>query len=366
MRPNAAVVATASLVLLALTGCSAAAAVSTPTPTASETPTPTPAASALLTCDDLVPADLVAATLEGADGVPVEPVVAVHDYSVFDSVLLEGVGGLTCSWRVGSGMPEYNAPSDWAYLSVEVLPGAAARYAPLRSGDGPSTKTRQVAGIEASFSFADPGWAISAPVAGSWVRTMIAAAGRSSTGTRFDGLGLGVMDRLADVAASVFTELEQADAAQLARPAVEFRQNDAICNGGLDEQGIVAAMQLPAESTVEYVAAEPSAATPGSFDEAVHAAARTFTCELRVDGSHWVTISTARGFGPLFDRLLSPDADAAFTGLELADAPANARAVTDSKGGKASTAFLTDGHTLYRIQGYSAEAVAQAIIHQTY
>ncbi|KRE30538.1 hypothetical protein [Agromyces sp. Soil535] len=365
MRPNAAVVATASVIVLALTGCSVAAAESTPTPPASETPTPV--ASVPLTCDDLVPADLVADTLEGADGVPVEPVVAAYQGAAFDSILLEGVGGLACSWRVGSGMPEYNAPSDWAYLSVEVLPGAAAQYAPLLDGEGLSTETRQIAGIEASFSFADPGWAISAPVADSWVRTMIVAAARSSTGTRFGTLGGPVViDRLADVAASAFTELEQADAAQLAGPAVELRQGDAICDGGLDEQGIVAAMQLPAGSTVEYVMSEPMAEAPRSFDEAVHAAARTFTCELQVDGSTWVTISTARGFAPLFDRLLAPDADAGFTASELADAPAHARAVANSEGGRASRAFLTDGHTLYRIQGYGAQAVAQAIIHQTY
>ncbi|RXZ72892.1 hypothetical protein [Agromyces albus] len=361
MRTNAAV-ATASLILLALAGCSAVAA---PTPT--QTPTSTPVAAAPLTCDDLVPAGLVADTLEGADGVPVEPVAAVKTGDEFESIVLEGAGGLACSWRVGSGMPEYNAPSDWAYLRVDVLPGAAAQWQPFESEGRPSTDTRQVAGIEASVSGGDAGWAISAPVGDSWVHATIRAAGLTGSGSRFGALaGGGMMDRLVEVAASAFAAIEQADAAQLVWPAMELRQNDAICNGGLDEQGIVAALQLPEESTVEYVTVEPDAAGPRSFEEAVNGAARTFACGLQVDGIAWVRISTARGFAPLFDRLLTPDADAAFTPLELADAPAGARAVTDSENSRASTVYLAIGDSLYKIKGTGAPAVAQAIIAQTY
>ena len=55
MRLNAAVAATASLLLFALTGCSAATVPPSPTPSP-PTPSPTPAASGPLTCDELVPA----------------------------------------------------------------------------------------------------------------------------------------------------------------------------------------------------------------------------------------------------------------------------------------------------------------------
>lgn len=366
MHTNAAVVATASLLLLALTGCSAAAAVSTQTPTASATPTPV--ASGPLSCDDLVPADLVAATLEGADGVPVEPVAAVKSDAAFESVLLEGVGGLACSWRVGSGMPEYNG-TDWAYLRMNVLPGAAAQWQPFESEGRPSTDTRQVAGIEASVSGGDPGWAISAPVGDSWVHATISAAGLTGSGSRFGELaGLGMIDRLVEVAASAFTAIQQADGAQLDwPPTVELRQGEAICNGGLDEQGIVAALQLPADATVEYMTVDATATPPERFDGALRAAARTFDCELRVDGSEGVTISTARGFGPLFDRLGLPDNDVAFAALELVDAPAGTQAVvTRYDDGRATVVLLAVGDTLYQIRGDGAQAVAQAIVHQTY
>lgn len=366
MRTNAAVVATASLILLALAGCTADAA---PTPTPRPTPsvTPDPVASGPLTCDDLVPAELVAATLEGADGVPAEPVAALNSGNAFESIVLEGAGGLSCSWRVGTGMPEYNAPSDWAYLRVDVLPGAAAKWQPFESEGRPSGDTRQVAGIEASVSGGDPGWGISAPVGDSWVRATVGAAGLTGSGSRFGALaGGGMIDRLAEVAASAFTAIEQADAARLAWPAVELRQGEAVCNGGLDEQGIVAALHVPDGSTVEYVTVEPDAVSPRTFGEAVNGAARTFDCGLQIDGMQEVRISTARGFAPLFDRLLAPDGDAAFAPLELADAPADARAVTNSEDGRASTVYLAIGGSLYRIDGEGAQAVAQAIVAQTY
>jgi hypothetical protein len=366
VRTNAAVVATASLILLALAGCAAATA-PTPTPRPTPTVTPDPVASGPLTCDDLVPAGLVAATLEGADGVPVEPVAAVNSGYVFDSVLLEGAGGLACSWRVGSGMPVYNAPSDWAYLRVDVLPGAAAQWQPFESEGVPSPHTRQVGGIEASVSGGDPGWAISAPVGDSWVHATISAAGLTGSGSRFGELaGGGMMDRLVEVAASVFTAIGQADATRLVWPVMELRQTDAVCNGGLDEQGIVAALQLPEGSSVEYVAVEPNAVEPRSFGEAVNAAARTFDCRLEADGMPSLRISTARGFAALLDRLVAPDGDAAFTPFDLADAPADAQAVTNSEDGRASTAYLSIGGSLYRIEGEGAQAVAQAIVAQTY
>jgi hypothetical protein len=363
VRTNPAVVVVASLLLFALTGCSVPATAETPTPTVS----PPPVASGPLTCDDLVPADLVASTLEGADGVPVEPVAAANRSDVFNAVLLEGAGGLPCSWRVGSGMPEYNAPSDWAYLRIDVLPGAAAQWVPVQMGDMPSPDTREIAGVEASVAGGDPGWAISAGIGESWVMASISAAALTSTGSRFTGPGadVDVIDRLADVAEAAFTTLQQATPDQLDWPSVELRQGDAICNGGLDEQGIVGAMQLPAGSAVEYTVWDPTTEAPTRFDEAVGAAARAFSCHLQGDDGTWVTIKTARGFSPLFDRFRAPDADVALSPLELADAPQDTEAVVTGTG-KASTVYLSIAGTLYGIQGEGAPAVAQAIVAQTY
>jgi hypothetical protein len=366
VRPLAAVVATATCLLLALSGCSVPGAVE-----ASSSPTPTrsaaPAASEPLTCDELVPADLVAAALEGGDGVPVEPVVATKDGSVFDAVLLEGAGGLPCSWRVGSGMPEYNAPSDWAYLRVDVLPGAADQWKPIVFGEAPSTDTREIAGIEASVGGGDAGWAISAPVGDSWVVATISAAAHTSTGDRFAGLPVAVIaDRLADVAEAAFTTVLQASAAQLDWTPVELRQTDPVCNGGLDEQGVLAALQVPAESAVEYVMTDAAAASPPwQFGDAVRAAARAFECDVIVDGIPEVMITTARGFSPLFARFRGPDADVALSPLELADTPPGTEAVAGGTR-RASVVYLSLGGTLYRIAGEGAPAVAQAIVAQTY
>jgi len=364
VRPNIAVVVTASLLLFALTGCTVPAPAETPTPTAS--PTPTPVTSGPLTCDDLVPADLVATALEGADGVPVEPVAAANRLDVFDAVLLEGAGGLPCSWRVGGGMPEYNTPSDWAYLRIDVLPGAAAQWVPIRFGEGPSDVTREIAGVEASVAGGDPGWSISAPIGESWVIVSISAAALTSTGGRFAGTQADVIiDRLADVAEAAFTTLQQATPDQLDWSSVELRQTDAICNGGLDEQGIVAAMQLPAGSAVEYTVWDPTTEAPTRFDGAVRAAARAFSCELQADDGTWLTITTARGFSPLFDRFRAPDADVALSPLELADAPQDTEAVVAGTG-RGSTVYLSIAGTLYSIHGEGAPAVAQAIVAQTY
>ncbi|MBM7503676.1 hypothetical protein ACFPER_09340 [Agromyces aurantiacus] len=367
MRASTAIAVSASLasLLLGLAGCAAPEPPASPTSTASSTPTPGPAASDPLDCDALVPADLVAATLEGADGMPVEPVAAVEDHRAFDAVLLEGAGGLPCSWRVGDGMPEYNAPSDWAYLRVDVLPGAASQWVPVALGDAPSDETREIAGIEASVAVGDPGWAISAPVGDAWVVVSLSAAAHTSTGDRFAGLQVDMMDRLAAVAEAAFTALQQATPDQLDWPALELRQTDAVCNGGLDEQGVVAAMQLPAGTTVEYTMSDPAATAPEYFTSAVAAAARAFTCEAWASDGTWLRITAARGLSPLFGRFGEPDADLALSQLELADTPPDTSALVSGTG-RASTVLLSLGGTLYRIEGEHAPDVAQAIVAQTY
>lgn len=368
MRPNVVVLATASVLLLTLTACSATAA--TAPPTAEVTESPTPEAPAPITCDDLVPADTVAAALVGADGALIEPVAAVNARDAFTGVLLEGLGGLACSWRVGAGMPDYNAPSDWAYLRVDVLPDAAGEWVPAQLGDGPSTDTRQIAGVEASVTGGDPGWLLSAPVGEDWVVASISAAGLTAEGGRFAGIGGGVMiDRLAEVAEAAFTTLAEADPEQLDRPTVELRQSDASCSGGLDEQGIVAAMQLPADLSVEYVMVDSTDAAPSAFEEAVRAAAGVFTCELLVDGGPLVSIATARGFASLFDRLRGPDGDVTFEPFDIADVPAGGHAeavVRRYHDGPSTPAYLVVGDTLHEIQGDGTEAVAQAIVVQVY
>lgn len=366
MRPKLIAGAAATLLLVALAACTGGTP--TPAPSATPTPSPEPVATGPLTCDELVPAELVAATLEGADGAPVEPVAAVNPIDAFEAVLLEGAGGLSCSWRVGSGMPDYSAPSDWAYLRVQVLPGAAGQWVPIRFGDGPSTDTRQIAGIEASVAGGDPGWMISAPVGDAWVVADLSAAGHTGAGSRFLGLdGRAMIDRVAAVSEAAYTTIAATDAARLELPTVALREGEAVCNGGLDEQGIVAAEQLPADASAEYTVFDAAAVPVDRFEDAVRSAARVFACDLEVDGMSLVRISTARGFAPLFDRMLGADVETAFESLALADAPDGTQAVVRRyDDGPASPVVLAVGETLYEVSGDGASAVAQAIVAQTY
>ncbi len=361
MRPNTAVVATASLLLLALTGCVAPPASTTPTATPS--PTPPPAASAL-TCDELVPPELVGAALEGADGVAVEPVPAVKDRDVFDGMLLEGVGGLPCSWRVGRGMPEYNAPSDWAYLRIDVLPGAADQWVPLPSGEGPSSDTRRLAGVDASFSAGDPGWAFSAPAGDAWVDVHLSAAGLTGSGSRFAGLDTGVViDRLAAVAEAAFTTVQQAAPAQLEWPALQSAPGEPDCAEVLDGPGLAAALQLPEGSTIVVAPVDAGTSATAGLPGAVRAAAGAFQCRVEGEGLKWTTVTVAPGLAPLVDRFAAPDGDAGFEPLALTGAPTDVRAVIQRDAdGAPSLADVSIAGTVYEVEGSAPAAIVQAIV----
>ena len=353
----------AGLVVVLLAGCAA------PAPTPSEAPVsePAPSASGPLTCDDLLPTELVAAALTGADGITGDPVPAVQPTRAFDEALLGGAGGLACTWRVGDPPESYFAGGgDWAYLEIAVLPGAAAQWVPLWAGDAPSTAFATIDGIEASTAATEGGWRISAPVGDTWAHVSITAGGLTSTGSRFDGLPDGtVSSRLADVAAAVFTILGDASSDELAWEQAELRQADAVCNGALDEGGITAAMQLPSGSTVEYVAIDPTSSAPQHFDAAVRAAARTFDCVLTVDGMVFVTITAAHGLAPKLAQMKEPDGDAFFQELELSGAPAGAEAViVRHHDGPPSPLYLSVGGTLYELQGDVAPSLAEAIVAQ--
>lgn len=360
--------ASAAVLAAALAGC-AGGPQAGQTPTAGASPSPSADASGPLSCDDLVSGELVAAALVGADGDPVDPVPAVNGTDAFTGVLLEGVGGFACSWRVGSGMPEYQAPSDWAYLRLDVLPDAAGDWMPLQLGDAPSPDTREVAGVEASVAAGDAGWFLSAPVGEDWAVASITAAGLAGTGSRFEGIDAErMLDRLADVAEAAFTTLGTATPDRLERPAVELRATDAACTGPLDRDGIVDAAQLRAGTTVEYLVTDATAEPLRDFAAAVHAAARTFDCELRVDGGTVVTVTAAPGFGPLMDAFRAPDADVALDGLPLDGAPAGVEAsavVERPAEDPAAVAVVAVGDALYQVRGERVEEVARAIVAQS-
>ena len=363
---HAVAVAAAVIAALVLAGCTPTPS---PQPTSAPTSTPSPAPNEPLTCDGLAPAELVAAALTGADGVAPQPVPAVQPSTGMLALELAAAGGLNCSWRSGPAPETPNGGSgEVAYLSVRVLPGAATQYQPVWAGDTPSTDTRDVDGITASTAIGESGWQLSAPVGDAWVRLHIAAPGLGTVGSLFDGLDLGtVLDRLAELAAPVFSTLETASPEQLAWPRSEsVRQGDAVCNGGLNPQGIGMALQA---GVIEAQPSDPTSTPPQSFDDAAAAAARSFTCDYFVDGVPGPRVTLLVGAGEQFDLLKQADLATTFEAIDLSAIPSYADGdeairpvVTD---GPASPVYLKVGNLVYEINGRDhATAVAEAILAQ--
>ncbi|MCI2956319.1 hypothetical protein MN032_01335 [Agromyces atrinae] len=357
----------AAVLLVVLAACASPAP--TPTPTAEPaTPTPT-AASGPLTCDDVASLDTVAAALTRADLVAPTPVVAVQPSSAFDTALLRGAGGLACSWRAGEGqLVEGSGDGEWAYVQVSILPGAAAQYAPVWAGDAPSTETRDVGEVTASTAEGETGWVLSAPVGDAWVQVALRASGLTGDSSFFEGVAPGAVgDAVADVASEVFAAIDGAAPERLTWPALTPRSGDAACTGGLDESGIVSALQVDPSSVLDYAVVDARATAPDSFESAVASAAGVFTCDLRTDGAGSATIAVVRGFASELDVMRSePDTSSAFSDLPLEGAVEGEGAIVANRSdGPASPVYLTVGDTLYQVYSDGAEAVAEAIIAQT-
>lgn len=359
-------VAAAALVLL-LSGCVASAA---PTATSIAEPTPVETAPAApLTCDQLAPGDLVAAAMTGADGATPEPVPAIRPNDAFGAVELAAAGALGCSWRVGEAPTAvYAGGADIAYLSIGVLPGAAESWQPAWAGDSPSADTLAVGGIEASTAVGESGWQLTAPVGDAWIAMRLTASGLGTTGSRYDGVPPAEMlARLGAIGESAFAMLEGASPEQLAFPAAASqRQGDAVCNGGLDPQGIGMALGTTYSETELD---DPTTRAPQSFEAAVAAAARSYSCDYLNDTERGPHIAVVYGAGEFFDVLEQTDVSTAFGPLDLstaagyADGDVAIRAlVTD---GPASPVLMRVGDSVYLIQSKDgAASVAEAVLAQ--
>ena len=127
-------------------------------------------------------------------------------------------------------------------------------------------------------------------------------------------------------------------------------------------------MQLPEDWTAEYRTVDPTSEPPRDFTAAVRAAARTFDCELLVDGRPLITITAADGFAVLFDRFGEPDGDVTFEELDLGDVPAglDARAVIRRfDDGPPAPIVLALGDDLLHVDGIDvASGLARAIVAQ--
>ena len=213
--------AAALIVLLSLSGCAGGTAPDRSAPGHDVAP---------LGCDELVPAeDLVAAALTGADGVQPTPTPAMPPLE-FDPfpMLLPAVGGLRCSWNAGT--PAVDWASDWAYLSVEVLPDAGDELVVRTIEGDPIESTTSIGGYDAIATCADGAFEclVAASVDGVWMQVRLQWT-TFRTKSPFAALDADVvLDRLAAVAEPAFAAVAVAEPAQLRPPAVA---GQADCEG---------------------------------------------------------------------------------------------------------------------------------------
>ncbi|MDJ0350539.1 hypothetical protein [Cryobacterium sp. PH29-G1] len=360
---------TVFLALVALTGCTAQPSAE---PSASATPLPTavvPAAAAsLYTCDDLASLDDVAHALATVDGTVPTPVAAIQPSTTLTDYAVPAIGGLSCSWRVGAaaGDPmEYPAAADWAYLTVEVVPGGAETWAPSSFGDGPADPLTVIDGIEAATGCGDPGCFVSAPVGDAWVEIAMS--------TIWFGIGKGhfadmptdaILAQLEPFAASVFTALTGADPGQLVWPMVEHVNRDPACTGALKSQGVARALGV---DSLEYEIFDSAHIDPIYFDGYVAQRAGIFSCSVRAAGIMGTSISVGYGLGGVVDLMVTtPDAQAALPTIALEGAVDGEHAVqvcADASGW--CTVIFSLGQSAYQVESRTdAVAVAEAIIAQ--
>jgi hypothetical protein len=365
------IVPTVLLAVVALSACSTPPTVS---PSASATATPTatapPAATGLYTCADIAgPADVAPAfaTVDGAVPTPIaatRPAVDLLEYAV------PAVGGLACSWRVGTaaGSPlEYPADADWAYLSVKILPGAADSWAPSALGDGPADTPVAIDGVQAAMGCGDPGCFISAPVGDAWVELDLSSIyfGYGSGRGHFDGLSTdAILAQMRPVAASVFSTLADAEPGRLAWPRVDPVEREPACTGALQSQGV--AMALGVDS-LEYEIFDSTMTGPIYFDGYVAQTAGMFTCYVHADGILGTSITVGNGLGGIVDTLVSaPDTQAGLPPIVLEGAVDGEHAVQICAESSAyCTVIFSLGESAYQVESRTdAVAVAEAIIAQ--
>ncbi len=362
------VLPTALAAVLMLGGCAPTAGTPTASPTQSAAdPTPTPTEPAgLLACDDLVGTDLVATALAGEDGQSPDPVPARQPSASIRDLAVDIAGGLTCGWRIGEpeGNPlEYRDSDDWAYLTVQVLPGAAGDWTAYLFGASPVETRAEIAGVDAVTGCGDFGCGISAPVGDAWVQLTVSAFNFALGGSPYGSMSIDdIIAGMTPAAEAVFTTIAAATPDQLAWPDSTVADVAAQCNGALDRQGIGAALGVPQFQYIE----EPEIALPEVAPLPVYAAHRAnmYAC---VGNEGATTITVARGGDDVLRSSLDlADYSAALEPVELelaVEGEVAARACADT--GTYCSVLFTIGDTAYQVESeMDAVAVAEAIIGQ--
>ena len=275
----------AFLALVVLSGCSAA-------PRADPSPSVAPAAAPAYNCHDLAAIDEVAPVFTTADGTVPIPVAAIQPAVNLTEYAVPALGGLSCSWRVG---PAVTSPmqdpvgSDWAYVSVKVVPNAADSWAPYAVADifslddGPSDTAMTIDGIDAATGCGNnSGCFISAPVGDAWVEIVLTTNWYPVEGGFYAGLTPNVvLSQMQLLAASVFTALTDAQPGQLAWPAVDLVEHEPDCTAALGSQGIADALGV---DSFDYEIWSQQHITSTYFENYVAEQSGTFQCAVQPDG----------------------------------------------------------------------------------
>jgi len=363
---------TALLAVAALTALSGCAAESSAAPTESPggsapASTTAPPTARVYACDDLATTDDVARALAPSGGSLPSPVAAIQPQTHLSDYVVPFIGGLSCSWRVGTaaGSPlEYPAESDWAYLTIKVVPAAAGSWTPYAQGDSPDDTLTTIAGIDAATGCGDPGCVISAPVGDAWVEIKMS--------TIFFGIGEGhfagmtteaILAQLQPFAASVFTTLTDAAPSQLAWPASDVTKREPACTGALKPQAIAMALGI---APFEYEVYDTNTA-PKYFDGYVNQRAGFFTCYVQADGAQGTSITVGYDLAGIVDTMIDArDTEAALPQVTLEGAISGEHAVQVCADTSTwCTVIFSLGNAAYRVESRNnALAVAEAVIAQ--
>ncbi|TFD55182.1 hypothetical protein E3T55_01815 [Cryobacterium frigoriphilum] len=356
------------LALVALSGC-AIEPVAGPSGSASATPTGQASVEgSTYTCPHLATLDAVAGALAPADGPMPIPVVATQPAMTLSDYAVTALGGLDCSWRVGkaAGSPlDYPADSDWAYLSVKVVPGGADSWAPHALGDGPADTLTTIGGIESATGCGDPGCFISAPVGDAWVEITMSTIFFGISEGHFGGMTSdAILAQMEPFAASVFTALTKAEPGQLVWTGVDLTPREPACTGALKSQGIASALGV---DSIEYEVFDSSSDGPIWFDKFVAQRAGLFTCSAQSADGAGASITVGYDLAGIVDTMVSqPDTSTALRQIALEgaiDGEAAVQICTDTS--SYCTVIFSLGQSAYQVDSRTdAAAVAEAIIAQ--
>ncbi|TFD53490.1 hypothetical protein E3T43_13700 [Cryobacterium sp. Hh7] len=369
---------TVLLAIVVLSGCTVGSPVEP-----SGSVAPTPVAASIYTCDDIAALDVVAPVFVTADGTAPTPIAAIQPAYALTEYAVPALGGLSCSWRVGPALtnPMYDSVgSDWAYVSVKVVPGGADSWTPyvvgdgFSLGDGPSSTPMTIVGIEAATGCSyDSGCFISAPVGDDWVEIVLSTRWYGLDGGYYSGLTPdAILAQMQPLAASVFTALTDAQPGQLVWPAVELVERESDCTGALGSQGIATALGV---DSFEYEV-WPVASGSTSFENYVAQRAGVFRCGVRADGVPvdlmaagipGTSVMVGYDLAGLVDTMVSTPDSQALPTIALKGAVEGEHAVQIcSDIGPFCIMIFSLGQSAYQVESNSdTVAIAEAIIAHT-